>query len=493
MPSTQIVKPDLPQTVIRWIGTAATRILPTTNQIVAIPIVHDWGPMLGDTDGMQLFTTLTDWENVYGNGDTPGRDAVVNAFVGMNVSDGGGAGGVYSPRMATGAAAAAAVTRQHTGAVNAITLTAKYKGVRGNNLTIAIEADPVTAANDRLRIMYLGVTVETYSYLRTDVAALVALVNGRPSRWVTAVMLVTGTALGTTASTALTGGNDGAVLTATEWAAATSALAYKEFGYFAPFNLTDSTIKQQLMTWVQVQANAMRPLRMVTGGAAAEVLSAVQTELALASGALRDEHHVRFGVGTYHDDVLNKDFSTAQLAPRIAGVLAARGRKSSLTSALLGGLHVVGSTGPSDSDLLVGRDLGVTLLKRISHPEAELAVSQGVTTFISKTTAGKPYEFFSEPRIVGLLDEILRRITTWGDDVVIGDLMVTDDTRREVGKEVTKILDEYEAEGTARPGTGFVNVINTDADPALADTIPFQFGFQPARTANYLIGEGRIS
>lgn len=491
MASTQIVKPDLPSTIIKWVGVEVTRIPPTTNEVVAVPMTHDWGPLITDADGTALYTNLTEWENVYGNSDTPGRTAAVEAFLGMNVPGGGGAGGIYTPRMATSSAAAATISRNNTTPAAAITLTARYKGTRGNRLSVAIEQDPVITANDRLRVMLDGVTLETYSYVKTDIAALVSLINTRPSRWLTATQVITGVALSPTAGASLAGGDDGATLTAAEWAAAQAALEFKNFGILAPYNLTDTTIKAQLVTWMKAQADVMRPFRMVTGGAAGEALSAVQTEL--NSGTLRDEHHIRFGVGTWHDDVLNKDLSTAQLAPRIAGILAARGRKSALTNALLGGLHLVGATGPSASDLVVGRDLGVTMLKRVSNANAELAVSQGVTTFISKTTAGKPYAFFSEPRIVGLLDEVQRRITEWGDDVIIGDLTVTDDTRREVSKEVTKVLEEYEGEGTAQTGTSFVNVINTDNDPQLSDTIPFQFGFKPARTANFLIGEGRIS
>lgn len=499
MAVTNIVKPDLPSSVIRWIGQAQTRIPPTTNATVAIPIVHDWGPMLGDSSapgipsGLEYYGSLQEWEGVYGNGDTAGHDAVTQAFLGMNVSDGGGAGAVITPRMATAGAAAASLTRQNTTPANAITLTAKYKGVRGNSITIVIEADPVTAANDRLRVQFNGATVEQYSYVRTDITNLAAQINGKPSRWVIASGVTSGVALTPTTGTVLAGGNDGSVVTTTEYAAAQQALENKNFGIFAPFNLTDVPTKVQLATWLTAQADVnQRPFRAVFGGAAAEAVAAAISELN-TNASLRNEHIIRFGVGTFHDDVQNKDFSTAQLAPRIAGILAARGNGSALTSARLGGLHYTGGTGVLSSDLIAARDAGVTVLRRISDPEAELAVSQGVTTFISKSTPGKPYEFFSEPRIVGLLDDTLMRINTWGNSIVIGDLTVTDDTRREVGKEVKKILDEYETTGLAQAGSGFVNVFNTDNDPSLSDTIPYQFGFKPARTANYLVGEGRIS
>jgi hypothetical protein len=497
--ATQIIKPDLPSTIIRWIGQAATRILPTLNQVVAVPIVHDWGPMLGDTanavtgapGGVEVYTSLAQWEAVYGTGDTPGRDAVVGAFLGMGVPGGGGAGGVITPRMGTVAAAAATITRQNTTPANALTLTAKYKGVRGNLLSIVIEADPQTAANDRLRLLFNGVTVESYSYVRTDIASLAAAINAT-SRWVVASGVISGVALATTTGVTLAGGNDGSTLTTVEWQAAQDALAFKDFGVFAPYNLTDVPTKVQLATWLQSLADGMRPVRAVFGGAAGEDPAVAAVTELTSNPSLRNEQIVRLGGGTWHDDLLNKDFSTAQLAPRIAGIVAARGLKAALTGAKLGGLHVVGNTGPSDASVLAAKRGGVTCLRRVSAPDAELAVAWGVTTFISTTTAGKPYEFFSEPRIVGVLNDFQRRMTSWGNDIVIGDLMVTDDTRREVSKQGRKILDEYEAEGIAQPGTGFI-VVPTETDPSLADTITFQFGFKPSRTANFLVGEGRIS
>jgi hypothetical protein len=497
---TNVIKPDLPGSLIRWVGTSQTRIPPTTNQVVAVLGSHNWGPELADQPntalglpgGVDLYQSLADWEGVYGSDSSPLHDAVVSAFAGMNVSGGGGAGGIISPRLTAAAAARAAVTRSNTTPAPAVTFTARWKGTRGNNLSLVIEADPVTAANDRVRVLFNGATVETYSYVRTDIASLVSQVTAR-SKWLTATQLITGVALSTSTGVALTGGSDGSTLTTAEYAAGQSALEFKDFGLLVPANLTDVPTKVQIATWAAALAlNEMRPFRIVLGGTAGETLANVLAELT-ANAALRDPHIVRFGVGTLHDDILNQDMSTAQLAPRIAGMLAARGERSALTRAEAGGLHYVGATGPSSADLISGRDNGVTMLRRVSHPETELAVSQGVSTFISRTTPGMPYEFFSEPRIVGILDSILRRITQWGDRTIIGDVTVTDDSRREVRKEIGKILDEYEDTGLAQVGTSFVVVLNTDGDPTLSDTIPFQFGFKPARTANFLIGEGRIS
>lgn len=475
-----IPKPDLPGSALGWIGEEVKSVPPSFNEVVAIVGVHDSGPL----NIPRLYPSFAAWEAVNGNGDTPGRDAVLGAFHGMGVPGGGGAGGVMWYRAGTAAAAAATRILTNTNAAaNALTLTALYKGVRGNSVSVVHEDDPAVTANDRLRVLFNGATVEKYSYVAGDVASLVSAINLRPSAWVTAAQIVTGVAL-THGTFALTGGNDGAVLTAAEWLAAQNALEYKDFGLFAPFNVTDPTIKAQLRAWVQTQALEQRPFRAVFGGAAGETVTDAITD----AGLVRDEHIMRFGVGTYHDDMLGKDVSTAQLAPRIAGILAARGLKSSATRAEVAGLTIV-SGAPATDELKALRDAGVMALRRTASVNADLVIAQGVTTFNSKVTAAKPYDLWSDARIIGLLDYFQRRMTAWGDEFIVGDVTVSDDSRAEVRKEVQNLINELIADNLVKPGTDTVSV---QPDPSIPDGIPYEFGFQPTRTANYLIGQGRI-
>lgn len=486
----QIAKPNLPSSIVTWIGEEVLRAAPSFNEVVAIPIVHDWGPLGSDDEGSKLVTSFREFEAIYGNSDTPGRDAVYQAFKGQATPTGLGAGGVIVHRMATGSAAPAEVTINNTTPAAALNLEAVYSGDRGEDISYILDDDPSDGTRDRLRILFKGAEVERYSYPNTDVAQLALLINNRPSAYVRATSLISGVALTPTAGTAFAGGDDGSAIGSTQWLAALDALEFANFGIFAPFNLTDTSIKASIVQWMQQQEAEMRPVRAVFGGAAGEDVAAAIAELT-ANPTWRDPHLIRFGVGTYHDESLDKDLSTSQLAPRIAGVLAARGRRSALTRALVGDLTVVGSTGPTSLDLIAGRDAGVTMLRRVSHADADLAVSQGVSTFNSRTTEGRPYDLFSEPRIVGVLDQFLREMVEWGDDVVIGDLTVTDDTRNEVRKEVSKKLDALVSDGLAVPGTTSVDVEPPD-DPALEDAIPYEFSFKPTRTANYLIGFGKV-
>lgn len=499
MDTLQFTKPPLPDSVLEVTGETGQVIRPAFGSVVAIPIVASWGPLgfadapPGVDDSRLLRGFVPDfsrYEAVYGSSDTAGRDAVVGAFNGMGVDVGGGAGGIFTYRMATNAAAKASTTIQNTTPANALHLDAVYPGTDGNLISYVVEDDPVTVANDRLRILFRGATVESYSYPQTDITNLATQINARSS-FVRAVIpvLLSGVALGPTsqAGVALAGGNDGASLDAAAWQAALDALAFKDFGIFAPFNLTDASIKAQIFQWMRDMAANMRPVRVLDGGAAGEGLAAAITDANL----FRDEHRVRLGIGTYHDDLLNKDLSTAQLAPRLAGVLAARGLRSALTRAELGGLSSVVGAGPDE--LVAARDAGVTVFRQISSPVAELAISQGVTTFIDQTNVAKPYKLWREPRIVGLFDYVVRRMSNYGNDNIVGDLPVVQSTRDTVRKELSKLMDFLVDEQLAQPGTTSFDVIATESDPSLDDAIPYWFKFKPTRTANYLVGKAKVS
>lgn len=488
MATSAIVKPDLPSSVLKFVGERQLVVPPSLNDTMAIISSHNWGPLPADQE-VKPYGSLAAWEADYGTEDGPGRTAVVGAFDGGGTADEGGAGAVVFVRAATAAAAAATITIQNATPAAALRIDAKWKGTTGNFIGYIRDVDPIDATKHRLRITYKGVAVETFSYVTTDVAGLADAINGR-SRYVTATSLLSGVALAASAGTSLAAGNDGAVLTAAEVTAAQAALEFQDFGALSMAGLIDTAIKVQLAVWTRSQANAMRPFRLVLGGAAGETVDAAIAEL-IANPALRDPQVNRLGVGTWYDDLLDLNLSTAEVAPRYAGAMLARGEFSAMTRAKFGRLTPVGGTGPTNDQLRAGRDAGITMLRRISNPATKVAVSQGVTTFIDRTAAAMPYELFSEPRLVGLFNRIVRQMVVWGDDIVVGDLPVNDDTRNLVRKELRKLLDDLEAVGLAEPGSGFA-IVDPPDDPSLADAIPYQFGFQPSRTANFLIGEARV-
>lgn len=487
-----LVRPDNPGSYMELVGETAVRPPANIGSKVAIPIVHDWGP-LGKDEGVQGVETFGAFDSLFGNSATVGRDAVLGAFVGPGVPGEPGAGETLIFRMATSSAKAATKTQKNTAGspADALVLTGIYKGTRGNRLSYVIEADPSNEANHRLRIRLDGVTQETYKYAKTNITALGEAINAR-SKLVKAEVKVSGTALATTTGTSLAEGNNGESITAIQWEEALNALELEDFTTFAPFDLTSAPITALVLSWVQSLDAAETPITAVLGGAASETLE----EAIEAADDLRDEHVIRLGGGTFHDDFLDKDISTSKLAPRIAGILAGRGEESSLTFAPLAGLKQVGEVVVATDELALARDEGLTVFRRTSRPDADLIVAAGVTTFNSHSDTTKPYELFSDPRIVRMFDGLKRRMKEWGDTNIVGDTRVIDSTKAAVRQRGLAELGDLQGRGLINPGTSeidrpFFRIID-DPGPDLQDAIAYEFRMQPTRTSNFLIGQGKV-
>jgi hypothetical protein len=474
------------------VGESTVRPPASIAQTIALPIIHDWGP-LGSDEGAELLQGFADFDAQYGNSDTAGRRAVLAAFVGPGIPGEPGAGGVMVYRMATSDAEASTKKAKNTAGSpeDALELTAVYTGERGNRISYAIEVDPLDSAKHRFRILFDGFTQERYTYTKTDVAALAAAINAQ-STLVVAKSLKSGTALATTAGTSLAGGDNGDEVTATEWDEALAALEFKDFSIFAPYDLTDAEVVATAFSWVLTQAEDQRPVQAVFGGGAEEDLAAAIS----AADDIRDEHVIRLAGGLFHDDFLDADVTTSQLAPRAAGILAGRGEDSSLTFAGLAGLKQVGSVSIGVDELQAAWEAGLTVFRRASRADAELIVAKGVTTFIDKTIKAKPYELFSDPRVVRVFDLFRRRMKQWGDEKLVGQTRVTESARVAARQKGQKEIDEMLGDGVILPGEApeerpFFRVIENPGEN-LKDAIVYEFGFMAARTTNFFIGQGKV-
>jgi len=483
--------PIIPQTKITFVGSPRPRVLPSIGETVAVLITHDWGPLGSELDSPEVIVSFDEFTERYGDSDTSGRTAVAEAFIGQGTPGAGGAGAVIPFRMATEDADRATKTIQNTAGTpaDAIVLTARWAGARGNDYTYSIDTDPADNTRHRFRLKFRGVVVETHVYVKAEVAALVDAINRANLGHITAALLVTGTALATGTDVALTGGDDGDVLTSDEYLAALAGLEFQPFTILAGQNLTDSGVQASVLSWIQTQDEENRPVVWVVGGDDDETLD----DAISRTDALADIHVVNFGVGTYHDDVLDKDLSTAQLAPRIAGCLAALGKKSALTAAELGGLHIVGGTGISTEDAKVAAQRGVTVAIRTESPDADIRIARGLTTFTDTTDVAHPLSVFSEPRFIRVMDLFVRDMKLWGDRVVIGKLPVNQDTRDAVKQYANTLIDMLVRDGLILTKAG-----GAEQDPYVVvpvttdDKVPFAFGWQFAYTTNFLLGEGTV-
>jgi hypothetical protein len=147
-----------------------------------------------------------------------------------------------------------------TATVGDLTATAKYDGIRGNDITLVIVADPDDVGYYDVETVVDGSMVDTQHI--NDLGSLVA------NDWVT--FAGTGTTITATAGTALTGGTD-PTISATDYASFLTAIEAYQFDVVA-YDGSDSTVISAIAAFVNRMNNAIgRKCQAVMGGDSAAV------------------------------------------------------------------------------------------------------------------------------------------------------------------------------------------------------------------------------
>jgi hypothetical protein len=314
--------PKRPGAYFNFVARAPEPTIPNSLGSVALGATHSWGPI----NQVVELNSFSDFIRIFGQGGTTppaytdAYKAVRDAFKGEDLPGYAGAGTVYLYRIAASAAAKATHAFSN-GTTGAITLTARYEGTYGNQITAAVVATPADPTNKQDLIIYVeGVEAERFTYAKTNITDLAAQINGTTpytaafaSDWVTAGTVTSGTALTVIGATALTGGNDGTTLTPAEYSAAQTAFETYRFSVLSFYNLLDSSALAALKTWAATQNTVGKRFTTVVGGAAGESMATAVTR----SGTLDNPNIVNVGGGTFTDPDYG-DVSTAQLTARVS-------------------------------------------------------------------------------------------------------------------------------------------------------------------------------
>lgn len=462
---------------------------PSVGSVLAIVGTHNSGPF----KVTKLVRDLSHFDMVFGRGDTSLRRAVYNGFKGEGRPGRGGAGAILVLREGTAAAAKATVTLQNTTPVNALTLTAKYIGTRGNDLRVTVQ--PAGTGKELLLILD-GLVVERYPFAAADVAELAATIN-EESGWVDAVSLIDNVALADVAAAALVGGDDGEVLTGVEHTDAQAKLAASRFSVVAPANLTDDVIRTTWVNWTK--ANNVLGLRhfLVVGGAAGETLTTANAR----SQEINDWDVVNLGVGTLHDDALNRDFSTAELASRVAGAICNRGEKKDLIYARFTDLSVPeGVNLATLAEQEVALKAGTTVFSQDNNIEAPVFIREGVTTYTDDSASPldedgnktRPYGQYKRIKNLRIQHGIELEIDEWatsGD--YLGDRVVNDRVRALILGRVVEAYRRREESEIVQPGW----TVELDPTVPVSDDDDFVFyrhGFHPTRSLRQMFHTARV-
>lgn len=477
--------PVRPGTDITFEGAPALKPAQNAADTVAVVITHDSGPANTVVD----CPTFEKFTEIFGNSATGGRTAVASVFDGQGLPGAGGAGNVLVYRQVSSEGAAGKVELENTAKAKALKLEAKFKGTRGDSISITVASDIAEVADNILTVLFNGVAVESYTYLKTNIKALAEAINANSSSLVIATELVTGTALELHAGSALTGGNNGSTLIGSDYLAACEALKFEQFVLLAFQDLVAAEIIATVKSWLAEMVDADRPVRLVTGGDEADTMAEAITRSSVAES----DHIINLGVGTFLDDLVGETLSTAQLAPRVAGALAGLGLSRSGTFARFGSLHIV--TGPQDDEIEEAITNGVTVFSEAVADDATTKIELCQTTYQVKTNPLKPFDIFSDPRLVAIMDLYIRNMKKWGDANSIGGVINLDTIAavKQRGIEEQAALEKLKL---IKPGSGFLNIVSPQPNEiptgGLRQAIVYAFGWDFLPTNLHLIGQGSV-
>lgn len=414
---------------VNWKADQQDVVQPNRASIVCIPFTHNWGPY----KVAKLAQSWEEWQQIFGYDVTAGSMAVKQCFVGEGVSGYGGAGAVVSYRFGNGAGVAATATLSSVTPTQLLRLTAKYVGTRGNRLNVTVRTNAQNAAWQDL-LIYDGQTMlESYTYVTagaTAIALLAAQINAF-SGYVTATALADNATIVNQSATALATGTDGGAPLAADYTAMLTAVTSERFSIFVAFDNTDSSIQASITAWSQGLNLGGKRVDVFSGGALNEIASTAITR----AGTINDPNNNTVGVGGVVDfgcvgtPVAPVILSPSQLAPRLAGIFAARGGIKPLTYARLAGTDfryttALGTTysvtTASDSDHAQCIQGGVISISRDSNALSPLRLEKGITTWqTGNTDADRPYKIYKNPRYVKIMQDFEMALVDFVEQQVI--------------------------------------------------------------------------
>lgn len=480
-------RPVLPGVYPEYTAEPRTTIPPSPGAVVAVPILHDWGPV----NDPKLCEDFGDYETWFGKSVTPGRIAVYGAFVGEGLEGAGGAGAVLVSRIAGADALEAFVVLDNPAAADAFRIEAKYVGTRGNDLRVTVT--PVVTGIQEVVLLDGTVELESFTYRIADgFDTLLDAMTG--SGWVVGSVTlegVTGLAPGTFP---LTGGDDGDTLTGADWVSALEPFNDFDFAVFAPFDVpwepgagapelaTRDTVAA-IVAWRDDQeARYGHRFTVVVGGA----LDELPADAIERAESLLNPGVISVGGPGFNDDVFGA-LSTSQLAPRIAGVRAARGEGQSMDLARLAG----GTPRPLPTGSRVSLNAqidmvqaGVIVVGRDRWQVAPSRIVADVNTYQPDIGSGdpdalpadRPKSVWGNPKFVLSMQQFANSAQAEVEREMIGKVAVNDDTRAAAAARVLRMVKDRERTGAFAAGSIVEAVPGADTDKFVRVKVTLTFG-----------------
>lgn len=396
--------PIRPGAYFNFVANAQAAIQSGITGRVAIFGTANWGP---ENQPVEI-TSQGQFDTLYGSDSTTSlRQGTLDALDGF---DSGGATTVLAYRAVGSAGAKSTVVIDDVSDVDALTLTAKYKGTRANNFTVTVQAaaSGLALAKD-LILLESGVELERWS----DVANghnqnfVTAINTTFPSAYVTAAVTgsssrVLKTATGTAGAYGGFGvvgqggvlGNSGTTLTTTattgDVPVAMASMESQVFDTAAWANVVDSTVLGLFVAWIgEINSNGKRVFGVVggddaaaTGGGSAETFAVATAR----SDTYDSPEIVNLGATDLKRLSDGAVLGTARLAARVAGTLSGIGLKRALTYVRLNGYQV--NNPLSKANYASSIQQGVVVFA--NDTTTRIRIESGVTSLQTTNTTTRP-------------------------------------------------------------------------------------------------------
>ncbi|MGE5552828.1 MAG: phage tail sheath family protein [Betaproteobacteria bacterium] len=396
---------------MNFVAAALAAIKPGARGVVACPVKAEWGPVRE----FKEITSEAELLAAYG-----AKVAGTTAYDTIRMALLGGAKKVLGYRLADSNAAKGTITLQDTGGTpaNVLRLDTKYESAR--DFRVTTRTNPVDSAKQDI-VLYEGTTIlRTFTFASEagGVDNAVAAINGDAgNQWITATKLADGNGiLALITSVPLSGGNNGtAAVTNTDYANAMAAFEARQFNIFTLDGMTDSALQTSVKAWVERLREEGKGIIAVMGGSAAA--DADPTQGNARSQTFNHEGVVNVITSAVMDGVT---YSSAQVAPFIAGLIAGQALSESITYATCPFTDV--------SPRLTHSQVEAALLAGslvLVHDGEKVKVEQGVNT-LSSLRQGQNDQW-KKIRAIRVMDSINADLLKAASDNYIGKVNNNDD------------------------------------------------------------------
>ncbi len=439
-----------------FVSLATSRINATKKGVVGIPVKADWGPCNQLTvcgDDAEIVSTFGDGGTVYlaRRAAKGGKDRKPYKLV------------IY--RMATEDAEQAVATVEES-----FKLIAKYKGERGNHFRAVITENIQDENLVNLCIYEDSTMVSKYAVEKENLEALVDTVNNDPESLVTAVK--TGNkALIPSASISFTGGSSGSEVLVEDYIRALAAFETSYMNTLALDGVTDEAILTMVKSWHNRVWNEGKMIQLVVGGTHSDDKN---PDIGNARSKSCDSYGIiNCIVGGI--DAAGNMYSSAEMAPQIAGAIAALPLNASITYKQLEDIVNV-TVELTNTQIRDATRAGSFVLFKDTDPEnfdVMVKVERGINTFTSfSKEAGQKLRKIKAVSTMAAIDYDIGR---YAMNNVLGELDNDADGRAALFSGVSQYLETLANEHVISPDilVGLSDTLISEGDMVYMETQAF--------------------